>query len=61
MHTSVSLTDQELKFLDLSGKHPQKIYPITSEASDRKYFRVVYPDRTLILCKDVVFSMTSSR
>lgn len=55
MSNPVSLTDQELKFLDFSGKHPQKIHPINSEASDRKYFRVFYPDKTLILCKDVRF------
>ncbi|TGK34385.1 aminoglycoside phosphotransferase family protein [Leptospira gomenensis] len=55
MNVSVSLSDAELKFLELPGSSPEKITPITSEASDRKYFRVVYSDRTLILCKDVRF------
>lgn len=41
--------------MEFSGKLPQEITPIVSEASDRKYFRVVYPDRTLILCKDLRF------
>ncbi len=55
MNASLSLTDTELKFLQFSGKLPQKITPITSEASDRKYFRVEYSDQNLILCKDVRF------
>ncbi|EMN09517.1 aminoglycoside phosphotransferase family protein [Leptospira interrogans] len=55
MNISIPLTDPELKFLEFSGKLPQEITPIVSEASDRKYFRVVYPDRTLILCKDLRF------
>lgn len=55
MNISIPLTDSELKFLEFSGKLPQEITPIVSEASDRKYFRVVYPDRTLILCKDLRF------
>ncbi|WP_001027034.1 aminoglycoside phosphotransferase family protein [Leptospira interrogans] len=55
MNISIPLTDPELKFLEFSGKLPQVITPIVSEASDRKYFRVVYPDRTLILCKDLRF------
>ncbi|WP_061243706.1 aminoglycoside phosphotransferase family protein [Leptospira interrogans] len=55
MNISISLTDPELKFLEFSGKLPQEITPIVSEASDRKYFRVVYPDKTLILCKDLRF------
>lgn len=55
MNASVSLTDTELKFLQISGKLPEKITPITLEASERKYFRVQYPDQTLILCKDVRF------
>ncbi|EKN85995.1 phosphotransferase enzyme family protein [Leptospira interrogans str. 2003000735] len=55
MNISILLTDPELKFLEFSGKLPQEITPIVSEASDRKYFRVVYPDRTLILCKDLRF------
>lgn len=55
MSSSSPLTAQDLKFLEYSGKLPQKITPITLEASDRKYFRVFYPDETLILCKDVRF------
>ncbi|WP_061243835.1 aminoglycoside phosphotransferase family protein [Leptospira interrogans] len=55
MNISIPLTDPELKFLEFSGKLPQEITPIVSEASDRKYFRVVYPDKTLILCKDLRF------
>ncbi|XDD49805.1 aminoglycoside phosphotransferase family protein [Leptospira sp. WS92.C1] len=55
MTLSISLSDAELRFLDLSGKHPEKITPITLEASDRKYYRVSYGDQTLILCKDVRF------
>lgn len=55
MSSNSPLTEQELKFLEYSGKLPQKIVPITVEASDRKYFRVFYPDETLILCKDVRF------
>ncbi|TGK16694.1 aminoglycoside phosphotransferase family protein [Leptospira kmetyi] len=55
MSSNSPLTEQELKFLEYSGKLPQKIVPITIEASDRKYFRVFYPDETLILCKDVRF------
>lgn len=55
MNVSIPLTDPELKFLEFSGKLPQKITPIVFEASDRKYFRIVYPDRTLILCKDIRF------
>ncbi|MBM9501162.1 aminoglycoside phosphotransferase family protein [Leptospira sp. 201903071] len=55
MNASVSLTDREFKFLELPGKTPQKITPITLEASERKYFRVQYSDQTLILCKDVRF------
>ncbi|ASV06800.1 serine/threonine protein kinase [Leptospira interrogans serovar Canicola] len=55
MNISIPLTDPELKFLEFSGKLPQEITPIVSEASDRKYFRVVYPDRTLILCNDLRF------
>ncbi|RHX95951.1 serine/threonine protein kinase [Leptospira yasudae] len=52
---ATALTEQELKFLEYDGKFPEKISPITLEASDRKYFRVQYADRTLILCKDVRF------
>ncbi|TGL65862.1 aminoglycoside phosphotransferase family protein [Leptospira kmetyi] len=55
MSSNSPLKEQELKFLEYSGKLPQKIVPITVEASDRKYFRVFYPDETLILCKDVRF------
>ncbi|TGM07134.1 serine/threonine protein kinase [Leptospira barantonii] len=55
MSSNSPLTERDLKFLEYSGKLPQKIAPITLEASDRKYFRVFYPDETLILCKDVRF------
>ncbi|PJZ71517.1 serine/threonine protein kinase [Leptospira perolatii] len=52
---SFSLGEIEQKFVTLDGEVPNRIEALTPEASARRYFRIYYPKRKLILSKDVQY------
>ncbi|EQA44138.1 phosphotransferase enzyme family protein [Leptospira broomii serovar Hurstbridge str. 5399] len=47
--------EAELRFLAKDGKFPSKVESLTPEASTRRYYRIFYPNETLVLCKDAQF------